>query len=64
MPEPGLAQGPERVQEPGLARVPALEPVQASQAPGPACWRPAAQPGRAHARRRFCQRHNTQQWPG
>ncbi|CDX22764.1 hypothetical protein MPL3356_40082 [Mesorhizobium plurifarium] len=58
--------GPARVQEP--EREPEREPTQglgqALQAQGPACWRPAAQPGRGHARRRFCQRHNTQQWPG
>ena len=53
--EPGLA--PERVQ----AQEPALEPERARE---PACWRPAVQPGPGHARRRFCQRHNTQQWPG
>ncbi|CDX52474.1 hypothetical protein MPL3365_150172 [Mesorhizobium plurifarium] len=63
---PARVQAPELAREPGQAPelVPAQGPGQASQARGPACWRPAAQPGRAHARRRFCQRHNTQQWPG
>ena len=69
---PVLAQGPARVQVPELARepgqaperVPARGPEQALQAQEPACWRPAAQPEPGHARRRFCQKHNTQQWPG
>jgi len=63
---PVLAQVPELAREPGQApeRVPARGPEQALQAPGPACWRPAAQPEPGHARRRFCQKHNTQQWPG
>ena len=63
---PELAQGPVRVPEqaraPGQAPERVLVPEPALQAPEPACWLPAAQPG--HARRRFCQRHNTQQWPG
>jgi len=72
VPVPG--QGSARVQEPvpelaqelGQApeRVPAQVPELALQAQEPACWRPAARPVPAHARRRFCQRHNTQQWPG
>ncbi|CDX25786.1 hypothetical protein MPLB_690021 [Mesorhizobium sp. ORS 3324] len=56
---------------PELAQV--LEPGQglASQAPelpvlapGLAWWRPAARRAQGPFRRRFCQKHNTQQWPG
>ena len=58
--EPGRVQEPGLAPERGLARV----PEQVSQARGLACWRPAVQPGPGHVRRRFCQRHNTQRWPG
>ncbi|WP_292129350.1 hypothetical protein, partial [Mesorhizobium sp.] len=65
VPEPGQASEWARV--PGLASE--LEQalraqVQALQAPGPASSRPAARKSRGRARHRFCQKHNTQQWPG
>jgi hypothetical protein len=57
--EPGLAREPEQV--PGLAQVP--EPALVLQGRAPACWLPGPQ-ARRHARRCFCQRHNTQRRPG
>jgi hypothetical protein len=60
--EQGLEQGPVRAPEPVLA--PRASSRARVQALGPACWQPAAQRGPEHARHHFCQKHNTQQWPG
>jgi len=52
-----LAQGPERAQEPVLARVP-----ERALGPGPVCWPLAVR--RVPDARRFCRKHNTRQSPG
>ena len=60
---PAQAQAQAQAREPGLVPGRALGPEPGLQARARGCWPPGL-PARRRARRRFCQRHNTQQRPG